>query len=80
MDTIVTCVQLGQMILILEKNWLMHGENTLVTSIIRQKMLSVKDARVKAIRSLISNVKHDLVQKLKAWIAVFNAMNFHARK
>ena len=80
MDTIVTCVQLGQMTLILERNLLLLGENTLVTSVIQQKMLLVKDAKVRGTRSLISNAKHDLVQELKAWKAVLNAMIFHARK
>lgn len=80
MDTIVTCVQLGQMILILEKNWLMRGENILVTSTTHQKMLPAKDARVKVIISRISNAKRDLAQKRKALTAVLNAMNSHARK
>jgi hypothetical protein len=71
-DTIVTCAQLDQMILTLGKNWLMRGENTLVTNIIQQKMLPVKDARVKAIRSRISSAKRDLVPKRKAWRAVLN--------
>ena len=80
MDTIVTCVPLGQMILILGKNWSIRGENTLVTSIIQQRMLSVMDARVKVIRLQISNARRDLAQKRKAWRAVLNAMNFHAKK
>ena len=80
MDTIVTCVQLGQMILTLGKNWLKRGENTLVTNTIQPKMSPAKDARVKVIRSRISNAKRDLAQKRKALTAVLNAMNSHARK
>jgi hypothetical protein len=49
-----------------EGSWLMRGENTLVTSIIQQKMLPVKDARVKVIRSRISNAKLDLAHERKA--------------
>ena len=80
MDTIVTCVQLGQMILALGKNWLMRGENTLVTSTIQQKMWPAKDARVKVIKSRINNAKRGLAQKRKGLRAVLNAMNSHARK
>jgi hypothetical protein len=79
-DTIVTYAQLGQMIFKLGRNWLMRGENTLVTSITQQKMLPAKVARVKVIRLRISNAKLDLVQKLKGWRVVPSAMNFHARK
>jgi hypothetical protein len=79
-DTIVTCVQLGQVMLALGKNWLMRGENTLVISTIQQKMSPAKDARVKVIKSRISNVKRDLAQKREGLRVVLNAMNFHARK
>ncbi len=52
----------------------------MVTRIIPQKMLLVKDVRVKVIRSRTSNVKPDLVHDRKASRAVRNAMNSHARK
>jgi hypothetical protein len=79
-DTIVTCVQLDQMILILGKNWLMHGGNTLVINTILQKMLPVKDARVKVIRLLINNVKLDLALEREVLKVVRNAMNFRAKR
>jgi len=59
-------VPLGQTTSMSEGSWLMRGENTLVTSIIQQKMLPVKDARVKVIRSRISNAKLDLAHERKA--------------
>jgi hypothetical protein len=72
--------ELGQMILALGKNWLMRGENTLVISIIQQKMSPAKDVRVKVIKSRISNAKRDLAQERKVLRAVLNAMNSRARK
>ena len=68
------------MILTLGKNWLMHGENTLVTNTIQPKMSPAKDARVKVKKSRINNAKRDLAQKRKGLRVVLNAMNSHARK
>jgi len=68
------------MILMFGRNWLMHGKNTLVINTILQKMLPVKDVRVKVIRSLINNVKLDLVLERKVLKVVLNAMNFRAKK
>jgi hypothetical protein len=79
-DTIVTCVQLGQMILVLGKNWLMRGENTLVTSTIQQKMLPVKDARVKVIISRISNAKRRPCAKAKGLDSCAQCDEFPCKK
>lgn len=79
-DITAIFVLLGQMTSMSGRSLLIRGENILVTSIIQQKMLLVKDAKVTVIRSRISNAKPDLVQKQKAWRAVLNAMNSHARR
>ena len=68
------------MILILGKNWLKHGGNTLAINTILQKMLPVKDARVKVIRLPINNVKLDLALEREALTVALNAMNFRARR
>jgi len=59
-------VPLGLTTLMLEGNWLARGENILAISTIPQKMLPVKDAKVKGIKSRTSNAKLDLVQERKA--------------
>lgn len=79
-DTTATCVQRDQMMPMFEKRWLRRGGNTLVTSTILQKTLSVKDARAKATRSPTSSVKRDLVPERKASIAALNATNSHVKK
>ena len=62
------------------KNWLTRGGNILVISIILQRMLPAKDARAKATKSLISNVKLAPAPERKVYRAVLSAMNFHAKR
>jgi hypothetical protein len=76
----VIFVLLGQMTSMLEGSWLMLGENIWDINIILQKMLPAKDAKVKVIKSLISNARLDLAQERKAWKAVLNVMNSRAKK
>jgi hypothetical protein len=68
------------MILVLGKNWLMRGENTLVTSTIQQKMLPVKDARVKVIISRISNAKRRPCAKAKGLDSCAQCDEFPCKK
>jgi hypothetical protein len=79
-DTIVTSVQPGQMILILGKNWLTHGGNILVINTILQKTLLAKDARVKVIKLLTNNAKLDPALEREVLKVAPNATNFRARK
>ena len=73
-------VPLGQTTSMSEGSWLVCGENILAISTIQQKTLPAKDAKVKVIKSRISNAKLDLVQERKAWRAVLNTMNSHAKR
>lgn len=66
MGIIAISVPLGQTTSMSEGSWLTRGENILAISAIPQKMLPVKDARVKVIESRISNAKLDLAHERKA--------------